>query len=137
MGGRRVHVQKPGYAGRGSASSTLDVVSGRAAPRSLRELNTVEQLKALAAAASVPVRRVPEGARTVSREQAYLVLHADDTYRYSARHFVGEIEARLGVKNPTPVVPRAETDRSPEEVKAEQDVARRKYWARKRRGPGI
>jgi hypothetical protein len=106
-------------------------------PDSLRHLSAVEQLQALAAASTVPVRKVETGARTVSDKQAFLALHATDSYRYDMRHFVGDLQTKLGVRSPQPVEPRRTVELSDEERAAEREVRARKtwgrYWARKRR----
>lgn len=106
-------------------------------PDSLSHLTTVEQLQALAAASTVPVKKIKTGDRTVSDKQAFLALHGTDSYRYDMRHFVGEIDRRLGLRNPQPVEPRETVELSDEEREAERAVfAKRnwgRYWARKRR----
>lgn len=98
------------------------------------ESRSDQDLRALAAASLVPVRRVEPGSRTLSAKQMFLALHASDEYTHASRHFVGELQARVGVRNPLPVVPRPEVELTPEEAEAERTVRLRRYWARKRRG---
>lgn len=103
-------------------------------PRFVVRPSVDPSLRQLAAAALVPVRRVPTGARTLSDKQMFLAIHATDSYQHDMRHFVGELQARVGVRNPIPVVPRPTVELTPEEAEAERTVRLRRYWARKRRG---
>jgi hypothetical protein len=96
--------------------------------------SSTADLAAIAAATTVVPRKVPDGVRVLSDKQAYLAFHATDEYVHASRHFVGELQARVGVRNPVPVVPRPKVELTPEEEEAERTVRLRRYWARKRRG---
>lgn len=137
--GRRFYAKGPGYNRRDVEFSSVPLVGPRPGRRaeSLHNLTAVEQLQALAAASTVPVKKIRTGDRTVSDKQAFLALHGTDSYRYDMRHFVGEIDRRLGLRNPQPVEPRKTVEVSAEEREAERQVfAKRnwgRYWAKKRR----
>jgi len=106
-------------------------------PDSLHHLTAVEQLQALAAASTVPVRKIPEGVGVATQNQIYVALHGSDSYRHDARHFIGKVDLALGLRNPQPVETRKYVERTEDEVAAEREVFGRrnwaKYWRRKRR----
>lgn len=122
--------RRPAYLNK-QHQTAFDVVPDRPPPR--RGSCTAE-LEALAAAALLPVRKIPDGTRALSDKQMFLAIHATDEYVHASRHFVGELQARVGVRNPIPVVPRPTVELTPEEAEAERVVRLRRYWARKRRG---
>jgi hypothetical protein len=135
--GRRFYAKGPGYNRRDVEFSSVPLVGPRPGRRaeSLHHLTAVEQLQALAAASTVPVRRIETGKRTVSDKQAFLALHGTDSYRYDMRHFVGDLQARLGMRHRQPIEPRADdVELTPEEAEAERGVKLRRYWARRPRG---
>jgi polyribonucleotide nucleotidyltransferase len=132
----RIKRYRPSYVGKDIAvdakNGTTDVRTALPRPRV-----DVAPLQALVALSKVPVTRVEAGKRTLSEKQVFLALHATDSYQFDMRHFVGDLQAKVGVRSPRPVEPRPRVEKTPDEVEAEREVSRRRnwgrYWARKRR----
>jgi hypothetical protein len=128
--------RRPAYLNKDVEVSTKrgDMVVRRALPTAKPD---VSDLVALAAAAQVPVRKIEAGERTLTPSQMYVAVHAPDDYQHACRHFVGELQARVGFRDPRPVEPRPRVEKTDDEREAERFVWRRRdwgrRWARKRR----